>query len=155
MDRESVPPTSFLDSFWLVSENVTLLTIGIVPKPYLVYKGEIPSGPISQMGGTPQEWLEGLDFQKWIRGDYSLPGGCWPAFPIGNSELSFAVDYQAETAIPCNVAYAVDYQAEGSPIPALTVATVEYVADDLAEEGPGPTATPATVEYVADDFSEI
>lgn len=73
-----VPETVFCDRFWDEREHWYNAGVGIVTGTTRAYFGPIPERPAGPLIGTPEEWLNGLSYARWIAGGYSDPVGCWP-----------------------------------------------------------------------------
>jgi hypothetical protein len=68
--------TPITDRFWDEREHWWTDGFGVVPGTTKPYFGPIPDGTLGPLIGSPDEWLNGLSYQKWINGEYNNPNGC-------------------------------------------------------------------------------
>jgi hypothetical protein len=52
---------------------------GTVPYTNEEWNGPIPGPEVGALVGSADEWLNGLDYDRWIAGGYTNPNGCAPA----------------------------------------------------------------------------
>ncbi len=68
--------TVFTDRFWDFRENWLPPGVGVVPGSMKIYEGAIPSGQLGPIYGTPDQWINGLDYDVWQAGGYAGTP-CW------------------------------------------------------------------------------
>lgn len=76
LTRPSGPPTVFTDRFWDTREGWTNYGVGLVQGSEKVYFGPAPTSPFGQAEGLADWWINGMDYNRWIAGGYSVTEPC-------------------------------------------------------------------------------
>jgi hypothetical protein len=72
---------------------------GIDPYSIRVFEGVVPSGASGPIVGSPDEWVNGLDYAKWLAGAYVNPVPCQPLiFPVTWSHGRSWTERETDTA---------------------------------------------------------
>lgn len=67
------PVTPFVPRWWDERERWESLGIGLVYKSQKIYFGNLPDRPLGPVIGTPDMWLNGLSYERWLNGEYANP----------------------------------------------------------------------------------
>jgi hypothetical protein len=70
------PATIFTDRFWDDRENWVPDGPGVVPHSAKPYFGPVPGPELSDVGGSPDLWANGLSYATYLAGGYADPGRC-------------------------------------------------------------------------------
>jgi hypothetical protein len=70
------PATIFTDRFWDDRENWLPAGPGVVPHSTKPYFGPVPGPELSDVGGSPDLWANGLSYATYLAGGYPDPGRC-------------------------------------------------------------------------------
>jgi hypothetical protein len=76
------PATVFTDRFWDDREHWIPPGVGVVPFSMKPYFGNIPPPNVGVLSGTPDEWINGLLYSKYVAGGYTNPNGCVVVRPV-------------------------------------------------------------------------
>jgi hypothetical protein len=69
--------TVFTDRFYDDRDHWIPPGVGVVPDSMRRYVGPIPTGPVTPIVGTPDQWMNGLDYETWLADGYAGTP-CWP-----------------------------------------------------------------------------
>ena len=74
--RQGNIDTVFTDRFWDDRDRWFPPGVGVVPNSLRPYFGPLPPPDLGPLFGTPDEWLNGLDFTVWQNNGYAETP-CW------------------------------------------------------------------------------
>lgn len=144
--RGGVPSTPFTNRQWdWKREPVDGTGIGPIWSTAVNYFGPVPEGALSPLAGTPAMWLHGLEYERWLAGEYKGGRRCFNTAPARRIKLEQSqgihvqdgitpaylrqVQTVSAPAYPV-VAFPTLAQAErvlGSPVPAAALAQAQRV----------------------------
>lgn len=79
IDNPRGPATVFCDRWFEdLDGEWELEGVGTLPHSSSYWPGAIPDGTVQPLVGTPDQWLNGLDYATYIAGGYTNPNGCAP-----------------------------------------------------------------------------
>jgi hypothetical protein len=84
--------TVFSDHFYDWKENWLPPGVGVVPGTITPYFGLIPPSTLGPIYGTPEQWLEGLDYDTWQAGGYAGTPCAQLGQPCGSCPSTYIPD---------------------------------------------------------------
>lgn len=76
--NDSCHPTTFNAGFWDWREHFVRLSPGTIVSSLVPYFGHIGSHPNGPIIGSEYDFLNGLEYQPWVEGNYNFPSNCCP-----------------------------------------------------------------------------
>ena len=112
--------TVFTDRFWDYKDNWISPGVGTVPGSLIPYFGPVPAGDVGPIYGTPDQWINGLDYEVWQSGGYEGT----PCFPFT------CTNYKGKTRTGTSVSFS-GGPSSGSIGDTHTGSTVNYAGGSV------------------------